>query len=85
VQSLLTSSLLYENIKIKICRTMVLPVVYGCEMWSLRMREERTLRVFENRVLLRMFRSKRYELVAEWSNYIMRRLMICSTHPLLLV
>ena len=65
---------------------MILPVVvYGCEMWSLRMREECTLGVSENRVLLRTFGPKRDEVVAVWSNYIMRRLMICSTHPLLFV
>ena len=51
-------SLLSKNIKIKIYRTIILPVVlYGCETWSLTMRERegRRLRVFENRVLRRIF------------------------------
>ena len=51
VQNLLYSSLLYKNLKIKIYRTIILPVVlYGCETWSLILREEHRLRVFENRV-----------------------------------
>jgi len=51
VQNLLSSSLLSKNLKIKIYRTIILPVVlYGCETWSLTLREERRLRVFENRV-----------------------------------
>ena len=51
VQNLLSSSLLSKNLKIKIYRTIILPVLYGCETWSLPLREERRLRVFENRVL----------------------------------
>ena len=62
VQNLLSSSLLSKNTKIKIYRTIILPVVlYGCETWSLTLREERRLRVFENRVLRRIFGSKRNE------------------------
>ena len=50
VQNLLSSMLLSKNVKIKIYRTIILPVVlYGCETWSLTLREERNLRVFENR------------------------------------
>jgi hypothetical protein len=49
VQNLLSSSLLSKNVKIKIYRTIMLPVVlYGCETWSLILREECRLRVFEN-------------------------------------
>jgi len=56
VQNLLPSSLLHKNIKVKIYRTIILPVVlYGCETWLLTMREERRLRVFKNRVLRRIF------------------------------
>ena len=56
----LSSSLLSRNLKIKIYRTIILPVVlYGCETWSLTMREKRRLRVFENRVLRRVFGPKR--------------------------
>jgi len=52
---------------IKIHRTIILPVVlYGCETWSLILREERRLRVFENRVLRRIFGSKRDEVTREW-------------------
>jgi hypothetical protein len=60
VQNLLSSSLLSKNLKIKIYRTIVLPVVFfGCETWSLTLREERKLKVFENRVLRRIFGPKR--------------------------
>jgi len=49
VQNLLSSSLISKNLKIKIYRIIILPVVlYGCETWSLTLREERRLRVFEN-------------------------------------
>jgi len=49
VQNLLSYSLLSRNIKIKKKRTVILPVVlYGYETWSLTLREERKLRVFEN-------------------------------------
>ena len=45
-----------QNLKIKIYRTIILPVVlYGCETWSLTLREERKVRVFENMVLRRIF------------------------------
>ena len=48
-------------------RTIILPVVlYGCETWSLTLREERRLRVFQNRVLRRVFGRKRDEVTAEW-------------------
>jgi hypothetical protein len=51
VQNSLSSRLLSKNLKIKIYRTIILPVVlYGCETWSLKLREERRLRMFENRV-----------------------------------
>jgi hypothetical protein len=47
VQNVLSSSLLFKNLKTKIYRTVILPVVlYGCEIWSLTLREERRLRVF---------------------------------------
>ena len=54
VQNLFSSSLLSKTLKIKIYRTIILPaVLYGCENWSLTLREERRLLVFENRVLRR--------------------------------
>jgi hypothetical protein len=53
--------------KIKIYRTIILPVVlYGCETWSLTLREECGLRVFENKVLRRIFGPKRDEVTGEW-------------------
>ena len=56
VQNLLSSRLLSKNLKIKIYRTIILPVVfYGCETWSLTLREERKLMVFENMVVKRIF------------------------------
>jgi len=62
VQNLLFSSLLSKTLKIKIYRNIILPVVlYGCETWSLTLREERRLRLFENRVLRRVFGPKRDE------------------------
>jgi len=67
VQNRLSSSLLPKNLKITIYRTITLPVVlYGCETWSLALREERRLRVFENRVLRRIFGPKRDEVTGEW-------------------
>ena len=57
VQNLMSSSLLSKNIKIRIYRTQILPVVlHRCETWSFTLREERRLRVFEKRVLRRIFR-----------------------------
>jgi hypothetical protein len=56
VQNLLSSTLLPKNIRIKIYRTIILPVVlYGCETWSLTLWEGRRLRMFESRVLRRTF------------------------------
>ena len=63
----LPSSLLSKKLKIKIYRTIILPVVlYGCETWSLTLRDEHRLRVFENRVLRRVFGPKRDEVTGEW-------------------
>ena len=65
--SLLSSSLLSKNLKIKIYRTIILPVVlYGCETWSLTLREELRQRVFENRTLRRIFGPKTDEVTGEW-------------------
>jgi hypothetical protein len=52
----LSSRLLSRNVKVKIYKNIILPVVlYGCETWSLTLREEHRLRVLENRVLRRIF------------------------------
>ena len=67
VQNLLSSRLLSKNLKIKIYRTIILHfVLYGCETWSLTLREERKLRVFENMVLRRIFGPRRDEVTGEW-------------------
>jgi len=67
VQNCLSSRLLPKNLKIKIYRTIILPIVlYGCETWSLALREERKLRVFENMVLRRIFGPRRDEVTGEW-------------------
>jgi hypothetical protein len=63
----LSSRLLSRNVKVKIYKTIILPVVlYGCETWYLKLREEHGLRVFENRVLSRIFGPKRVEVTGEW-------------------
>jgi hypothetical protein len=67
VQNLLSSSLLSKNVKSKIYRIIMLPVVMnGCETWSLTLREESRLRVFENKVLRRIFGPKRDEVTGGW-------------------
>jgi hypothetical protein len=64
----LSSRLLSWNVKVKIYKTIILPVVlYGCETWSLTLREEQRLRVFENRVLIRISGPKRDEMTGEWN------------------
>jgi hypothetical protein len=78
VQNLLSSHLLSRNLKVNIYKTIILPVVlYGCETWSLTLREEHRLRVSENRVLKRIFRPKRDEVTGEW-----RKLHIEELHNL---
>ena len=67
VQNLLSTSLLSKNTNIKIYRTIILPVVlYECETWSLTVREKRTLRVYENKVLRSIFGPKRDDVTREW-------------------
>ena len=67
MQNLLSSRLLSKILKIKIYRIITLPVLlYGCETWSLTLREERKLRVFENMALRRIFGTRRDEVTGEW-------------------
>ncbi|KAJ4435839.1 hypothetical protein ANN_18458 [Periplaneta americana] len=67
VENLLSSSLLSKNLKVRIYKTVILPVLlYGCETWTLTLREEQSLRVFENKVLRKIFGAKRYEVTGEW-------------------
>jgi hypothetical protein len=78
-----TFSLVSKNIKINIYRTVILPVVlYGCETWSLKLRDEHRLRVFEIRVLRRIFGAKRDVVTGNGVNFIMRSLMMCNPHPI---
>jgi hypothetical protein len=63
----MSSSLSSKNLKFEIYKTIILPVVlYGCETWSLTLTEEHSLRVFENRVLRRIFGPTRDKVTKEW-------------------
>jgi hypothetical protein len=65
----LASRLLSRNVKVKIYKPIILPVIlYEFETWSLTLMEEHRLKAFENRVLRRMFGPKRYEVTGEWRN-----------------
>ena len=84
MQNLLSSGLLSKNLKIKIYRTVILPVVlYGCETWSLTLREERRLRVFENRVLRRIFGPRRNKVTGDWRKLHNEELNDLYYHPIL--
>jgi hypothetical protein len=77
VQSLLSSCLLSRNVKVKIHKIIILPVLlHGCETWSLTLREEHRLKVFESRVPRRIFGPKRDEVTGEW-----RKLLNEELHP----
>jgi len=63
----LSSGLLPKNINIKIYKTITWPVIlYRCETWSLTLREERRLRVFKNRMLRKIFGTKREDVAGKW-------------------
>ena len=67
VQNILSSSSLSKNIKIKIQRLKIVPIIlYGCKIWSLTLLEKRRLRVSENRVLRKIIRPRRDEITGEW-------------------
>ncbi|KAJ4445713.1 hypothetical protein ANN_12398 [Periplaneta americana] len=67
IENLLSSSLLSKNLKVRIYKTVILPVLlYGCETWTLTLREEHRFRVFENKVLRKIFGAKRDEVTGEW-------------------
>ncbi|KAJ4425846.1 hypothetical protein ANN_27472 [Periplaneta americana] len=67
VEKLLSSSLLSKNLKVRIYKTVILPVLlYGCETWTVTLREEHRFRVFENKVLRKIFGAKRDEVTGEW-------------------
>ena len=76
MQNVVPSNLLSGKMKVRICKSIILPVaLYGCETWSLTLRQERRLRIFENRVLRRIFGPKRDETESS--------LMIRAPHPIL--
>jgi hypothetical protein len=78
VENLLSSCPLSKNVKIKIYRPVIFPVVlYGCETWFLTLREEHALRVFENRVLRKIFELQTDEIIWGW-----RKLYIEEFHSL---
>jgi hypothetical protein len=74
-----------KNLKIRIYKTIILSVVlYGCKTWSLTLREENIRRVFENRVLRRIFGPKRYEVTGEWTTLHNKELRDLYTSPSLI-
>jgi hypothetical protein len=74
---------LSTNVKVIIYKTIILPVVlYGCETWSLTLREEHRLRVFENRVLRGMFGPKRDEVMGERESCTVGSSIICTHHKI---
>jgi hypothetical protein len=85
VQSLLSSRLLPRNLKVKIYKTIILPLIlYGCETWCPTLREDYRLRVFENRVLRRIFGPERVEITGNGENCTMGSFIICTHHQILL-
>jgi hypothetical protein len=63
----------------RIYKTIILPVIfYGCETWYLTIREEHRMRVFENKVLRRIFGPKREEVTGGWRKLLMRSFVICT-------
>ena len=82
MQNVLSSSLLSTNLKIKIYRAIILPVVlYECEIWSLTLREKHRLRVFENMVLRRIFGPARDGVTGEWRKLHNEELNVLYTSP----
>jgi hypothetical protein len=80
--SLLSCHLLSRNVKVKIYKTIILPVVlYRCETWSVTLREEHRLWVFENRVVRRIFGPKRDEVMGEWRKLHSGELHILYSSP----
>ena len=78
LEKMISSRLLSKKLKVKTYKTIILPVVlYGCETWSLILREEHRLRVFENKVLRKIFGTKKDEITGEW-----RKLHNAELHPL---
>ena len=78
LEKILSSRLLSKKLKVKTYKTIILPVVlYGCETWSLTLREEHRLRLFENKVHRKIFGAKKDEITGEW-----RKLHNAEVHAL---
>jgi hypothetical protein len=78
--------LLSKNIKIGIYKTIILPVVlYGCETWSLTLREEHRLRVFENRLLKRIFGPKMDGVTGGWRKLHNEKLCDLYSSPIIII
>jgi hypothetical protein len=72
--------LLSMDLKIKIFKTIIFPIVlHACKTWSFTLREECRLRVFENRIMRRIFESKMDE-NGEWRSFTMRNFIVCTGH-----
>jgi hypothetical protein len=73
------SSHFLKDLKIKICETIILPVIlYGCDTWFFTLKEKHRLRVFENRVLRRLFGPKGEEVVGGWRR--LHNKELCNLH-----
>jgi hypothetical protein len=78
-----SSLLLPKNVKFKIYKIIILPaVLYGCETWSLILRDEHRLRVFKIRVLRGIFEQKGMKLLEVGENCIMRNFITCTLHQI---
>ena len=67
LEKIVLSHLLSKKLKVNTNKTIILPVLlYGCETWSLTLREEHRLRVFENKILRNIYGAKRDEITGEW-------------------
>ena len=84
LEKILSSRLLSKKLKVNTYKTIVLLVLYGCETWSLTLREEHRLRVFENKVLRKIFRAKRDEIKENGESYIILSYMFCILRVTLL-
>jgi hypothetical protein len=81
--NILSSNFLSNNKNVTIYRNIILPVVlYGCETWSLTLKEERRHLLFENKVLRRIFGPKRNEAKESGEDYVTKSLMICTPHQI---
>ena len=82
LEKILSFRLLSKKLKVKTYKTIILPVVlYGCETWSHTLREEHRLRVFENKVLTKIFGAKTDEISGEWRKLLNTELYALYSSP----